>query len=72
MQETVEFVQAQLAEAGGEMTYQALLDNTPYQHRQYLPQALRHLKAQGIAQRQNVRDSESGAVTLYVRTIQGE
>ena len=72
MNETIEFIKERLDANNGEVTYQALLDETPYQYRQHLPQALRSLKAQGIAQRQNVFDAASGTVTLFVRKNQGE
>jgi len=70
MDELITLVSDTLDQNNGQILYSDFLELVPFQLRSRIPQAMREMKARGIATRQNVWDANAKTVALYIQRIE--
>jgi len=70
MDELLNLVDETLNQNNGKILYSDFLEAVPFNLRSRIPQAMREMKARGIATRQNVWDANAKTVALYIQRIE--
>jgi len=70
MDELITLVGETLDKNNGKILYSDFLELVPFPLRSRIPQAMREMKARGVATRQNVWDAKAKTVNLYIQRIE--
>lgn len=69
MKELIELIASILAETKGVIAYADFLEKVPYEQRRHIPNAMREMKRQGVAERKLRFNAESGKTAFTIEAI---